>query len=310
MLENLIYFDFNFNNNINNYVSIIIQGGLGNQLFQIGTVYAYSIKNKKKLIFKYSNKLYNSYNLERKSFWNTLFSNKLNVLNINEFDNIKFLKYNEKKNYCYNEIPNDNNNILLFGYFQSFKYLENEKSTRNFLRHLVYSSENLMYETYELYNKIKRYFTNINNKECEDDDIVSMHFRRTDYILTPNNYHNSLDINYYINALKIVNRNNIVIFSDDIEWCKKNINNKVLDNEKVNIYFIDINNVEVEFILMSFIKHNIIANSTFSLMASYISYYESKKIIVAPKEWLSEIQIKSYNKEIEDIYHNDVTNII
>ena len=165
MLENLIYFDFNFNNNINNYISIIIQGGLGNQLFQIGTAYAYSIKNKKKLIFKYSNKLYNSYNLERKSFWNTLFSNKLNVLNINEFDNIKFLKYNEKKNYSYDEIPNDNNNnILLFGYFQSFKYLENEKSTRNFLRHLVYSSENLMYETYELYNKIKRYFANINNK--------------------------------------------------------------------------------------------------------------------------------------------------
>ena len=31
MLENLIYFDFNFNNNINNYVSINIQGGLGNQ---------------------------------------------------------------------------------------------------------------------------------------------------------------------------------------------------------------------------------------------------------------------------------------
>tara|TARA_B100001540_G_scaffold259310_1_gene237616 strand:+ start:3648 stop:4568 length:921 start_codon:yes stop_codon:yes gene_type:complete len=306
MLENLIYFDFNFNNNINNYVSIIIQGGLGNQLFQIGTAYTYSIENKKKLIFEYTD------NLKIKSFWSTLFNNKLNVLNNNEYYN-KF-NNNEKKIYNYNEKSYDNNNILLLGSFQSFKYLENEKSTRNFLRHLVYSSENLIYETYELYNKIKKYFTNINNIECEDDDIVSMHFRRTDY----NNYQNILDINYYINALKIVNRNNIVIFSDDIEWCKKNINNKVLDNEKVNIYFIDINNVELEFLLMSFIKHNIIANSKFSLMASYISYYESKKIIVAPKNWLSEIQIKSYDKEIiksydkeiEEIYHNDITNII
>ena len=201
MFNNLIFFDFNFNNDISNYVSVIIQGGLGNQLFQIATAYAYSIKNKKKLIFKYSDNLYNSYNLERKSFWNTLFSNKLNVLNINEFDNIKFLKYNEKKNYNYNDLPNVNdNNILLFGYFQSFKYLENEKTTRNFLRHLVYSSKTYMYNVYNLYNSIKLYFTKIINRECLDDDIVSMHFRRTDYILTPNNYHNTLDIHYSITA--------------------------------------------------------------------------------------------------------------
>ena len=31
---NLIYFDFNFDKNFNNYISIIIQGGLGNQLIQ------------------------------------------------------------------------------------------------------------------------------------------------------------------------------------------------------------------------------------------------------------------------------------
>ena len=48
MFNNLIYFDFNFNNDISEFVSIIIQGGLGNQLFQIATAYSYSIKNKKK----------------------------------------------------------------------------------------------------------------------------------------------------------------------------------------------------------------------------------------------------------------------
>tara|TARA_B110001450_G_scaffold242940_1_gene253747 strand:+ start:6611 stop:7540 length:930 start_codon:yes stop_codon:yes gene_type:complete len=309
MFNNLIFFDFNFNNNISNYVSIIIQGGLGNQLFQIATAYVYSIQNKKKLIFKYSDKLYNSYNLERTSFWKTLFSNKLNVLNINEFDNIKFLKYNEKKNYNYHDIPSvDDNNILLFGYFQSFKYLENEKTTRNFLRHLVYSSQIYMYNVYNLYNSIKLYFTKIINRECLDDDIVSMHFRRTDYILTPNNYHNTLDIDYYINALNIVDKNCIVIFSDDIEWCKNNITDNIF-KKKVFLYFVDINNVEIEFILLSFIKHNIISNSTFSLMASYISYYDTKKTIIAPKKWISDLQQKEFGK-IHEIYHSDITHII
>jgi hypothetical protein len=309
MFNNLIFFDFNFNNDISNYVSVIIQGGLGNQLFQIATAYAYSIQNKKKLIFKYSDNLYNSYNLERKSFWNTLFTNKLNVLNINEFNNIKFLKYNEKKNYNYNDLPNVNdNNILLFGYFQSFKYLENEKTTRNFLRHLVYSSETYMYNVYNLYNSIKLYFTKIINRECLDDDIVSMHFRRTDYILTPNNYHNTLDIDYYINALNIVDKNCIVIFSDDIEWCKNNITDNIFE-KKVFLYFVDINNVEIEFILLSFIKHNIISNSTFSLMASYISYYDTKKTIIAPQKWISNLQEKEFGK-IHEIYHYDITHII
>lgn len=307
-MDNFIYFDFDFNKNADKYISINIIGGLGNQLFQIATAYAYSIKNNKKLIFKYSEKLENSYNLDRRSFWNTLFSNKLNVLTVQEYMNIPFYIYNEKKNYIYNDIPKIDNNILLSGYYQSFKYLENEKTTRNFLRHLVYSSEKYMYNAYNLYNSIKEYFSKNANHKCLDDDIVSMHFRRTDYILTPNNYHNTLDINYYINALNIVDRNCIVIFSDDIEWCKNNITDNLF-KKKVFLYFVDINNVEMEFILLSFIKHNIISNSTFSLMASYISFYDTKKTIVAPSKWISDLQEKEFGN-INEIYHSDITNFI
>jgi len=308
--NNLIYFDFNFNNKINKYVSIILQGGLGNQLFQIATAYAYAKKYNKKLIFKYLDKFKNNYNLERKSFWYTLFNNKLNILNNDEYDKISFQLYNEIENYKWNDIPFFEENVLLFGYYQSFIYLENENTTRDFLRHLVYSSEDYMYKSYNLYNDIKKYFKNISNIECEDDDIVSMHIRRTDYIYTPDNYHLVLDLKYYIEAQKITNKNNIVIFSDDIEWCKKNINSKIFHNDNINLYFVDINNVEVEFILLSLIKHNIIANSTFSLMASYISYYSSKKIIIAPKKWLSASQENIYGNNIKQIYHKDISHII
>ena len=44
-------------------------------------------------------------------------------------------------------------------------------------------------------------------------------------------------------------------------------------------------------------------------MASYISYYESKKIIIAPKKWLSDNREKNIGK-INEIYHNDITYII
>lgn len=304
---NLIYFDFNFDKNFNNYISIIIQGGLGNQLIQIATAYNYSIKHKKKLIFKYNENYHNNFNLIRKSYWDKLFNNNLKTIDQNTFSNIEFSNHYEKFNWIYNEIPYVKKNILLHGYYKSFKYFDND-NTRNFLRHLVYSSEELMYLSYNYYNKIKKYFTKLDNLDCNDDDIVSIHIKRKDFLLTKNNYNNVLDIDYYIEALNIAKKKNVVIFSDDIEWCKININN-IIKNK--NLYYIDINIVEIEFILMSLIKNNIIANSTFSLMASYISYYEDKKIIIAPKNWLSDTQKKELDGIVsEEFYHKDITHII
>lgn len=307
-------FDFNFNNDKEKYLSVQICGGLGNQLFQIATAYVNSLKHNKKLVFKTSDKLFNNYNLTRKSFWNDLFSNKLNVLSETEYKDIKFKQVYEPYNHRSVEFYLENNdNYELVGYFQSFKYFDDKFNSRNFLRHLVYSSENYMYIAYNLYNKIKNYFTKINNTECTDSDMVTMHFRRTDYILTPNNEHNNLNFDYYIKAYNIADKNNVVIFSDDIEWCKNNIKSELFSNN-TNLYFVDINCVEVEFILLSLFKHNIIANSTFSLMASYISYYDTKKIIIAPKDWFSEKQKKDFNFDklgpINEIYHKDITNII
>ena len=309
-MTNLTYFNFNYNKDCKYNVTVNICGGLGNQLFQIATAYIYSKKYNKKLIFKYSEYLKNKYKLIRKSYWNNLFNNQLNVLSANDFNNINFLQYFEQENFKYNELPFIEENILLNGYFQSFKYLNNDNTVRNFLRNLVYSSENFMYQSYNLYNSIKKYFTNVSNIICNDDDIVSMHFRRTDYILTPDNYHHILDLEYYTKAYNIVNKLNIVIFSDDIEWCKNNINNNTFSiNDKIYLYFVDINIAEIEFILLSMIKHNIISNSTFSLMASYISYYDTPKKIVAPKQWLTQKQEEKY-PNIYQIYHNDITDII
>ena len=46
-MSNLTYFDFNFNNDKDSIVSIYINGGLGNQLFQIATAFSYAINQTK-----------------------------------------------------------------------------------------------------------------------------------------------------------------------------------------------------------------------------------------------------------------------
>ena len=71
------------------------------------------------------------------------------------------------------------------------------------------------------------------------------------------------------------------------------------------MYFVEINNVEIEFLLMTLFKHNIIANSTFSLWASYISPYQDK-LVIAPKQWYANNVSIDYN----ELYHNYITHII
>ena len=260
----------------NNYVSCVIQGGLGNQLFQIAVTLDYADKYNKTPIFKNVDFLYNPCNHERRTYWSTLFDDKLTVIDKDKFDLIKFTYLREFKDNIYKELEYIEGNVMIIGYFQSYKYIS--EKTRIKIIELIYSKDDYMYETYKIYNEIIDYF-----KISNDDDMVSMHVRRGDYLLN-NTHHYTLDVDYYEKAYNIScdlskKKRNVVVFSDDIKWCKENFSNKF-----ENIYFVDINNTCIEFILLSFFQNNIIENSTFSLFASYISSFKDK-IIISPKKW-------------------------
>ncbi len=92
-------------------------------------------------------------------------------------------------------------------------------------------------------------------------DTVSVHIRRRDY----KRLSNTLPANYYYNAMmqmkSVISNPFWVIFSDEIEWVKKNID---FGN---NCYFLDrtegLEDYE-ELMVMSCCKNHIIANSTYS----------------------------------------------
>ena len=302
----------------NLYTSIDIKGGLGNQLFQIAYIIYFlrlSKKNKikRKLVFKYEEDVGDEINVllktTRKPYWNTLFKGLFRVLNADDFKNIPLnILHCEKMPHTFIDPPcNDKYNILFKGGYQTFKHIDD--TLREKMISIVYSNEDIMYPAYYKYRDILDYFGN----NTKDDDMVSLHIRRTDY-LSLSNYNYNLDMNYYKEALQIANKKKVVVFSDDIEWCIGNFNDYVNRDDIYDIYYISTKifkedelgiKEDIEFILMSMFKNNIIANSYFSLWASFISYYKSK-IIIAPKRWYSCDGCKDY----EELYHKYITHMI
>jgi hypothetical protein len=108
------------------YTSSILQGGLGNYMFQIATTYAYGKKHNKTIGFNC---------FESISVHKHITEYKTNVLkNINLYfvsKKSKLFQYTERC-FHYQEIPNYDSSVLLCGYFQSEKYFKDyEEEIRN-----------------------------------------------------------------------------------------------------------------------------------------------------------------------------------
>lgn len=119
----------------------------------------------------------------------------------------------------------------------------------------------------------------------KDKNTVSIHVRKGDFTKL------SIDIsyrNYYTDAINFIKQKVdnpfFLIFSDDIEWVK---NNMEIEGDKIYISEMGLNDYE-EFTIMKHCLHNIIANSTFSYWAAYLNSNEDK-IVICPKNWKTNI---------------------
>lgn len=124
------------------------------------------------------------------------------------------------------------------------------------------------------------------------DQAVSIHIRKGDYQKMHWDISKS---SYYPKAVKKMNelvRDPVyLLFSDDIEWVKENID---IDGRRIYVSGQGLKDYE-ELTIMKHCKHNIIANSTFSYWAAYLNSYPDKHVIyprcwrrmeIIPKEWI------------------------
>ena len=145
----------------------------------------------------------------------------------------------------YEEIPYYNP-LKLTGYFQNELYFKDFESQ--------------IKQLFSIEDSCIHY---INNKygDILGKGSMSIHIRRGDYLMLPE--HPVCNLDYYSEAMGVVQKqdriSNILIFSDDIEWCKANIT-----DFQDKITYVEDEEDYIELWMMSLCNHNIIANSTFS----------------------------------------------
>ena len=261
-------------------IYVLVVGGLGNQLFTIFTGIAYFLEHKVPFKLVSCEK--------RRPFYYNSFLGNLKKFATDMSWQLKNIKSYVEPNFHYDKIPY-NDNFILKGYWQSHKYFKGQLD--NILR-----LTGIGVKKTEIKNKYPDY----------KENSVSIHFRIGDYISYPE-HHNILNVGYYINALnKLLDEDNSI--KDVIIFGEKCDDKTILDRmnilkekfNELNFQVIDHNIVDYEqMMIMSNCKYNIIANSSFSLMAAYLNLDEEKKVIY-PSRWFGSANKDKDTKDIPE----------
>lgn len=119
----------------------------------------------------------------------------------------------------------------------------------------------------------------------ENSNSVCVTIRRGDFVTDPGFKKNLYvcDENYFYKAIEYMKQNvdnaKFFVFSDDVEWCKKNMN-----FPEDTVYESGDDPVWEKLRMMYSCKNFIISNSTFSWWAQYLSRNKDK-VVVAPSRW-------------------------
>ena len=284
-------------------ISLILTGGLGNQMFQYAAAKSLALRLGDELTV-------DLYALNKP----TQATKRQLALNI--FDIKLNISSNWKTEFLIKAFPLVNNSRYLFsqlmGYFRDKSAIvyasDFDELSGNIILHGHFQNEKYFEKYEDIIRKdfsFKRMLQGRNaalGREIRDTQSVSIHVRRGDYLTNAQASKNFAicDKGYYQHAISKIKEEvdtpHFYVFSEDFEWVQENIS---FDDAPVQ--YIDWNKGSDSYVdmqLMSMCKHNIIANSSFSWWAAWLNSYEWK-IVYAPAEWF---QSEERNKDLKDFY--------
>lgn len=250
----------------------MLNGGLGNQLFQIAATTSAAMKNNDTPTFSLGAHILENQGSPASTYQDNILRNVSLVPG-----KIPYSSLYREPAFEYEEIKYTKDRCL-FGYFQSEKYFsENEKTIRELFSMDKSTSEYLAEKYGHIFDSSKK--------------LVSLHVRRGDY-LRLSEFHHVCTLDYYKKAMEKFSDVMYVVFSDDLMWCKLNL---PLGEGYV---FAEGNKDFQDLYLMSLCDHHIIANSSFSWWGAWLNENKEKKV-VAPRKWFGP---KNAHLNTKDIY--------
>ncbi len=245
-------------------VTVELQGGLGNQMFQVAAAYAYAARFGKRFALDTTERTISPTAAKPRPsyFEGTVGWTK-------QYHSTEQPMWNLAKEagFAFERLPEMDGHVKLVGYFQSPLYFQGYRST---IRSLFLESA----------PKVDGLLAS-----WPEGKTVSVHIRRADYV--GSGLHTVQPIDYYVRAMDRVPKGATpVVFSDDPDWCRKHVpwTNMVMvgDTVKAGVKLTD----EQEMVLMSHTNHHIIANSSFSWWGAFLD--AKKGTTVAPAKWFND----------------------
>lgn len=173
--------------------------------------------------------------------------------------------------------------VYLEGYWQSERYFSR-------YREVIAADLALKVTTSNLFKLL--------SNQIKSSNSICIHIRRGDYVTNPIAFqaHGICPLDYIYRGVNHVAANLVhphcFIFSDDPEWVRDHF---ALDLPFTVVDIAESNEAYLDLVLMAQCKHFVIANSSFSWWAAWLSENQSKHI-VAPKKWFS-----GSEKRIDDL---------
>lgn len=238
-------------------------GGMGNNMFQIATAVAYSLRYN--MPYCISKKVVHPH-------YPAINNNTYNFPNVKYCDEELNLPIYTEPHYHYSEIPYMPD-VCLNGYFQSWRYFNNYKD-----------------EIIKLFG-----FDDIETRK----GVCSIHVRRGDYLDYPN-HHPVASMMYLREAASFMwgkGYRNFKIFSDDMEWAKSYFENEIIYFRYIDIEYSEGKSEVDDLRDMASCESNTTANSSFSWWGAYINPNPEKKIVM-PSRWFG----SELNHNTKDLY--------
>jgi hypothetical protein len=246
------------------YATVVFQGRMGNQLFQVATLLGYAERTGHIPVLLSECLVNNGVSkLDIRDFFPDI-----PIVERKDIPELKEINEERDNNYTFVDLPAfPNNNVILHGYFQTQRYFPSKP----------------------LNIRVKRPKHTHERMENHDDwgNTFFLHVRRGDYTLPQNSVHNVDLTNYYIEAIKRQNsKHTCFVVSDDIEWCKASLPSMLtvwLGNwlwcpETVS-------DAETMYWMTQCKQGGICANSTFSWWAGYFLHNRGYGPVYMPRPW-------------------------